>query len=112
MTPAGKETVLHSFGGAGDAADPSAALLDVGGTLYGTSAEGGSVGIGAVFSATTAGSVSVVCSWPSLTDGEEPMASLIDVGGTLYGTTQGGGSAEQGTVFSWPICRKPRSGLA
>jgi uncharacterized repeat protein (TIGR03803 family) len=27
ITPAGKETVLHNFGGAGDGADPSAGLI-------------------------------------------------------------------------------------
>jgi uncharacterized repeat protein (TIGR03803 family) len=95
--------VLHSFGGLYDAADPSAGLLNVKGTLYGTSALGGSVGIGTVFAITTSGAESVVCSWPSGTDGEEPMAGVIDVGGTLYGTTQGGGSASQGTVFAMPL---------
>ena len=55
LTAAGKLTVLHSFGYGLDAADPSASLLNVNGTLYGTSAEGGQVGIGAVFSMTTSG---------------------------------------------------------
>jgi uncharacterized repeat protein (TIGR03803 family) len=96
-------TVLHSFGGAGDAADPSAGLLDVDGTLYGTSAMGGQVGIGTVFAITTSGAESVLCSWASGTDGEEPLAAVIDVGGTLYGTTQGGGTQSQGTVFAVPL---------
>ncbi len=103
ITAAGKLTVLHSFGYGLDAADPSASLLDVNGTLYGTSAEGGQDGSGAVFSITTSGAESVLCSWPSGNDGEEPMAGLIDVSGTLYGTTQAGGTASQGTVFAVPL---------
>jgi uncharacterized repeat protein (TIGR03803 family) len=103
ITAAGKETVLYSFGTAGDAENPNAGLLDVNGTLYGTSTMGGTVGIGTVFAITTSGAESVLCSWASETDGEEPMAGVIDVGGTLYGTTQAGGTANQGTVFAVPL---------
>lgn len=41
--------MLYSFGTAGDAENPNADLLDVNGTLYGTSTMGGRVGIGTVF---------------------------------------------------------------
>ena len=46
----GAETVLHSFaGGKKDAAFPNNGLLNEGGTLYGTSTAGGTLGQGTVF---------------------------------------------------------------
>ena len=43
VTPGGTEKVLHSFGEAGDGANPLwADLIDVSGTLYGTTNAGGS----------------------------------------------------------------------
>jgi uncharacterized repeat protein (TIGR03803 family) len=50
ITPSGNETVLHNFGSKGDGAYPGAALLDVNGTLYGTTVNGGANGDGTVFS--------------------------------------------------------------
>jgi hypothetical protein len=41
VTISGKEKVLHSFGGSGDGATPVAALINVKGTLYGTTLKGG-----------------------------------------------------------------------
>ncbi len=99
ITAEGKETVLHSFGSVGDGADPNAALIDVGGTLYGTTAEGGAAGLGSVFSITPSGAESVLCS----PGGEIPSAGLVNVKGTLYGTTKDGGSQPAGTVFSLPL---------
>lgn len=45
----GAETVLHSFGGTGDGYDPQTGLINVKGTLYGTTFGGGAYGDGAVF---------------------------------------------------------------
>jgi uncharacterized repeat protein (TIGR03803 family) len=45
----GKETVLYGFKGGTDGAVPSASLIDVNGTLYGTTFLGGSSGFGTVF---------------------------------------------------------------
>jgi len=39
----GAETVLHSFGSGADGEYPIASLIDVKGTLYGTTEEGGTV---------------------------------------------------------------------
>ncbi|MGA8326822.1 MAG: choice-of-anchor tandem repeat GloVer-containing protein, partial [Candidatus Cybelea sp.] len=50
VTTSGTETVLHSFGGSGDGAHPDASLLNVNGTLYGTTGGGGAHGDGTVFS--------------------------------------------------------------
>jgi uncharacterized repeat protein (TIGR03803 family) len=96
----GKETVLHSFSGAPDGSYPLASLLNVNGTLYGTTLDGGSrYGAGTIFSINTAGVEAVLLSFDG-PDGAYPYAGLINVGGTLYGTTGGGGTGSSGTVFS------------
>ena len=106
ITPSGTETVLYSFkGGLGDGEYPSTVLLDVDGTLYGTTqTEGGSGchggGCGVVFKVTTSGAESVLYSFKGSPDGAYPLAGLIDVKGTLYGTTDEGGDADNdGTIF-------------
>jgi len=100
ITTKGIETVLHSFKGGSDGAYPQAGLINVGGTLYGTTIDGGAHNGGMVFKITTAGVETVLHSFGHGRDGSVPQAGLINVGGTLYGTTQYGGSHEAGTVFS------------
>jgi uncharacterized repeat protein (TIGR03803 family) len=110
ITTTGKEKVLHSFsGGRSDGAYPYASLINVNGTLYGTTTKGGSrcgsnLGCGTVFSVTTTGTEKVVHSFRGGTGGADPLASLINVNGTLYGTTYTGGSSCShsgcGTVFA------------
>lgn len=101
----GVQKILYVFGSntSGiDGANPHAGLIDVNGTLYGTTVNGGAHGSGTVFSITTSGTEHVVYSFKGLAahDGSNPMSELIDVNGTLYGTTPNGGSANGGTVFS------------
>jgi uncharacterized repeat protein (TIGR03803 family) len=105
ITPSGHETVLHAFVGPPDGLYPKARLLNVNGTLYGTTSEGGSsssctFGCGTVFSITLGGKEKVLYSFGNGTDGAGPLAGLTDVSGTLYGTTEGGGAYNKGTVFS------------
>ena len=108
ITTGGTEKVLHNFGGgAKDGTAPQAALVDVNGTIYGTTAGGGayggSSGYGTVFSITTGGKEKVLHSFGNGKDGRHPYAGLIDVNGALYGTTgyggAYGGSLGQGTIF-------------
>jgi uncharacterized repeat protein (TIGR03803 family) len=102
----GTESVLHSFGGAGDGAVPYAGLTDLNGTLYGTTEFGGASGFGSVFTITAAGAEMVLYSFAGAPDGAYPVAGLTNVGGTLYGTTTNGGSTGCpasggcGTVFA------------
>jgi uncharacterized repeat protein (TIGR03803 family) len=100
ITPSGTEEVLHSFGNGTDGADPKRSLIDVNGTLYGTTTEGGAYNGGTVFSITPSGTENVLHSFSGGTDGAHPVTSLIDVNGTLYGTTEYGGAANTGTVFA------------
>jgi uncharacterized repeat protein (TIGR03803 family) len=101
ISPSGHEHVIHSFaGGTNDGGNPLAALIEVGGKLYGTTATGGSVGAGTVFDATTSGDEHILYSFKGYPkDGEEPKAPLIAVDGELYGTTYLGGKNRDGTVF-------------
>ncbi len=111
ITPSGKETVLHAFtGGPKDGAEPWADLINVNGTLYGTTSTGGAhgksngycnEGCGTVFSITPSGKEKVLYlfkGYPS--DGAYPVARLLNVDGILYGTTSGGGAHSRGTIFS------------
>jgi uncharacterized repeat protein (TIGR03803 family) len=105
ITAAGTEHVLHTFGSGSDGWLPAASLIDVNGTLYGTTTSGGLYGDGTVFSITTTGAEGVLHSFGSGADGQDPTSSLVDVNGTLYGTTFAGGkydapSGGDGTVFS------------
>ena len=87
--------VVYSFGAPPDGSTPQASLIDVGGTLYGTTYFGGAGGScgGTVFSITPSGMEKVLHSFTgNETDGCNPQAALIDVGGTLYGTTSAGGT--------------------
>jgi uncharacterized repeat protein (TIGR03803 family) len=106
ITTNGKEKVLHSFSNAAsDGYYPVAGLLEVNGTLYGTTMNGGaykdSYGGGTVYRVTTSGKEKVLHSFGGPSDGCQPTGSLIDVNGRLYGTTVcndiNGGA---GTVFS------------
>jgi uncharacterized repeat protein (TIGR03803 family) len=99
-------TTLYSFAGGADGANPNAALLSSGGSLYGTTLVGGTGGQGTVFKLNPAtGTEAVLHSFIPGTDGENPSGSLIARGGALFGTTSGGGggsnclSAGCGTVF-------------
>jgi uncharacterized repeat protein (TIGR03803 family) len=111
----GAEAGLYSFqNNSSDGANPQAGLINVKGTLYGTTYAGGgtgcafSQGCGTVFSINpTTGDEAVVHSFQNDgTDGFSPYAGLINVKGMLYGTTYDGGGTGCvnnlgcGTVFS------------
>jgi uncharacterized repeat protein (TIGR03803 family) len=91
LTPAGKETVLHSFGGPGDAGFPIAGLVrDAAGNFYGLVS-------GLIIKLDSMGKESVLYSFTGL----DIIASgdlVQDAGGNLYGTTLFGANGE-GTVF-------------
>ena len=104
-----KETILYSFHGGVDGANPIGGLVfDARGNLYGTAAYGGNnscpQGCGVVFklSKLVSGkwSESVLHSFAGGTDGEEPHGDLVLDSGTLYGTTRVGGIHNLGIVFA------------
>ena len=88
--------------------NPRASLIDVNGTFYGTTQNGG-YGWGTVFSITPSGTETVLYSFGAAPDGETPLASLIDVDGTLYGTTSEGGSIPVAAINITPLSPAERS---
>jgi uncharacterized repeat protein (TIGR03803 family) len=103
-----KETVLYSFHGGNDGAEPNGLVLDPAGNLYGTTFgsnnTGCNTGCGTAFQLTrnSAGgwSETILHSFGTGSDGAHPTASLVsDAAGNLYGTTQNGGTSGYGTVF-------------
>lgn len=100
------ETVLHAFQGYDtDGSSPEAGLINVNGTLYGTTYGGGTRGGGTVFAVNPVnGAETMVYSFCSqgsyCSDGDAPEANLLDVNGILYGTTRQGGTTECGKY--WP----------
>jgi uncharacterized repeat protein (TIGR03803 family) len=110
-------TLLHTFAGAPDGADPLAGLVqDAAGNFYGTTQQGGITGgvcansglngCGTIFRLDPAGNETVLYRFTGGTDGQFPAAGLVlDAAGNLYGTTQYGGPVTAacgigcGTVF-------------
>ncbi len=98
----GIETVLHSFGGGGDARHPRGGLIALNGVLYVTSDYGGSGrALGTVFKIDpSTGVESVVHNFNiQNNDGYAPVAALTQVGSALYGTAQSVGQFSAGLVF-------------
>jgi len=101
------EHVIHRFSGS-DGRYPVASLIQLGGMLYGTTASGGTHGVGTVFaiSPSPSGQERVLYSFGSRPhDGAGPQRRLVNVDGVLYGTTTHGGKGicpgnGCGTVFS------------
>jgi uncharacterized repeat protein (TIGR03803 family) len=101
ITTTGSLTNLHSFGSGSDGSYPYAPLLNVKGTLYGTTSSGGTYGKGTLFRMSLTGTdEKVLHGFGHGSDGSTPLAGLIDVKGTLYGTTSAGGKYGDGTVFA------------
>jgi uncharacterized repeat protein (TIGR03803 family) len=93
-------TTIYNFTNLPDAEYPLGGLILGGGTLYGTTAAGGSSGSGTVFKLNTNGTgYAVLRSFTNTPDGATPRAGLVLNGATLYGTTEYGGTYGNGTVF-------------
>jgi len=99
---AATESVVYSFRNSdNDGNNPDARLVNIAGTLYGTTDQGGDSNNGTVFSIKPrTGIESVLYSFQSNgTDGSLPQAALTNLSGTLYSTTYNGGPYGLGTVF-------------
>ena len=101
--------LVHGFGDPGrlhrnaGGINPAGALIDVNGTLYGTTSWGGhscrhrntgfyAHSCGTVFAISPSGKWRPVYKFLGGSDGERPNAGLIAVNGRLYGTTVTGGN--------------------
>ncbi len=106
---AAHKTAYVFKGGAADGATPLGDLINVGGTLYGTTSLGGSIylnhGAGTVFALNPkTGAEKIVYAFQAGNDGDSPRAGVTAVGGIVYGTTWQGGNGTCGygcgTIFS------------
>ncbi len=97
----GKFGTFYSFcsqASCSDGANPSAGLIQYSGNLFGTTQNGGTYGLGAVFAITASGTLTSLHSFNN-TDGAFPSAGLAESNGNFYGTTPVGGSIGVGTFF-------------
>jgi uncharacterized repeat protein (TIGR03803 family) len=93
LDPAGQESVLYTFPGGSDGANPHAGLTSDGkGNLYGTTYSGGPARAGVVYQVDATGHETVLHRFKGGADGKNPNAGVIrDSAGNLYGTTVYGG---------------------
>ena len=104
ITPAGAESVLHSFGSGAGGQYPYGSLIQASdGNFYGMSLYGGANGLGAVFMIHPDGSEMVIHSFAG-TDGQSPTGTLLQGSdGNLYGMTGSGGDYGGGVIFSMTL---------
>jgi uncharacterized repeat protein (TIGR03803 family) len=95
----GKESVLYSFAGTPDAANPYYGVVrDLNGTLYGTTTYGGVIGAGTVFKVDSNGNETVLHSFGIGSEGQYPQGPVIrDSDGNLYGLVPN--AAAGGSVY-------------
>ena len=94
LDTAGRETVLYTFTGGADGANPSEGVIgDSAGNLYGTTSGGGLANAGVVYKLDKAGHETVLYSFTGGADGGSPFKGVIrDSEGNLYGTASSGGT--------------------
>ena len=110
----GKFKLLHRFVGGSDGAFPVAGLIDVNGTLYGTTFGGGTgtyagcgeLGCGTVYDVSASGDENVLYNFLDGSDGSHPNANLLESGGALYGVTEYGGGMNLGAIFTFSTSEK------
>jgi uncharacterized repeat protein (TIGR03803 family) len=96
--------LLYSFHGGKDGAFPSAALVPINGSFYGTTRSGGDrkCNRGTIFKLTPSEgeySKTTLHAFIGGSDGASPYGGLTYLQGKLYGTTTYGGVKNSGTVF-------------
>jgi len=97
------DSVLYSFKGGLDGANPYSSVVRAGTTIFGITTNGGANGYGTVFKLTSNGQETILHNFNSafpVLDGAYPYGGLVLYKGLLYGTTTMGGDSNLGTVFS------------
>ncbi len=102
LTLSGTETILHSFKGNPDGANPYGSLVQLSdNSFYGTTINGGVNNQGTIFKITPGGTLTVLHSFSAAADGDNPDSGVIQAAdGKLYGTTSTSGPSGVGTIYS------------
>ncbi|HEX4159103.1 MAG TPA: choice-of-anchor tandem repeat GloVer-containing protein, partial [Rhizomicrobium sp.] len=102
ITPDGKESLLHSFGGAGDGSTPDGAVtIESNGDMYGTTSYGGSSENGVIWKLAADGTYTVVHNF-SADECNFARGRLVqDKKGNFYTTCLFGGANLDGTVIKF-----------
>ena len=101
-SPAQTVQTLATFSVAKGYASYAAFARGTNGRFYGTTADAGAHGHGAVFEITAAGNMSILysfCAQANCVDGDSPVGLIQATNGNFYGTTSLGGTFGGGTVF-------------
>jgi len=103
----GRTESLHTFGSPTQNADgcvPQGDLIrDAAGSVYGTTASGGTFGFGTVYKIDASGTYTLLYNFagpPNDGRAPSPGALTLDAAGNIYGVTVSGGSHNFGTIFS------------
>jgi uncharacterized repeat protein (TIGR03803 family) len=109
MNPSGNLTLLHSFSGGSEGAQPQADLtLGSDGNFYGTTVSGGSCNLGTVFRVSPDGAFATLIAFDGF-NGANPQTPLAEgTNGEFFGTTEYGGDADWGVIFSFHNTSAPR----
>jgi uncharacterized repeat protein (TIGR03803 family) len=117
---------IYAFRGKKDGGAVSTPLIDVGGTLYGGTSQGGNFNRGTLFAfnPSTLKVTTLYSFGTAANDGQSPFGALAQVNGFLYGVTEFGGPSGFGamfridptsgdeTVYPFTIAAGPTGGLA
>ncbi len=101
ITLSGAFTLLHTFAGGTDGANPeSGFVLGNDGNLYGTTDSGGANSYGRIFEITPTGTLTTFYSFGGGTDAEDISGALVLAGdGNFYGLGSYGGANGNGAIF-------------
>jgi uncharacterized repeat protein (TIGR03803 family) len=102
LATTGTESLLHSFGGAGDGATPDGAVtIEADGDMIGTTIGGGSTGNGIIWKLAGDGTYTILHAFTP-DEGSFLRGRLVqDKKGNFYGTALFGGANDDGTVFKY-----------
>jgi uncharacterized repeat protein (TIGR03803 family) len=101
MTPGGAVTIIKSFSGGTDGANPDTALIQPrDGNFYGAASASATAGDGTLYKMSPLGVVTTLHTFTGGTDGGTPLGGLIEAAaGKLYGTTSESGASADGVIY-------------
>jgi uncharacterized repeat protein (TIGR03803 family) len=100
IAASGKYSVLYTFTGGSDGAEPSGIVMDKSGDIYGATAFGGANQVGVIFKLTSKGKETVLYTFTGGSDGARPSPGIaLDSSGNIDDVTVLGGADNAGVAF-------------